>query len=64
MSLKFSMRGFDGMPGNRRTDRLPAQRERHPDDGERLKACWDRLYQVALLAAEFRGGEQHDRQTR
>jgi hypothetical protein len=20
----------DGMPGNRRTDRLPAQRERHP----------------------------------
>lgn len=52
------------MPGNRRTDRLPAQRERHPDDGERLKACWDRLYQVAMLAAEFRGGEQHDRQTR
>jgi hypothetical protein len=34
------------------------------DDGERLKACWDRLYRVVLLAAEFRGGEQHDRQTR
>jgi len=33
MLLKFCMRGFDGIPGNRRTDRLPAERERHPDDG-------------------------------